>query len=221
MLKKLFRARFGRAAEPGRTLAGPADLRVGDLLTFKHRLSLPPEVQGQTFEVSRVGTYQYEDGLHPQLTLDGAEAGRVYLSFKASDAAEICLSKTTPRKHVLRLFAEDAFGALWEEDFADLEVVEKLEDYEGWLADSYSQVKKWAEGYFYDRDCRGEDLSRFQDDDSEELRCHECEDATGAYGVAVEVWGDGETEVSLEVNCPADVIESMWPGEGGEGDRDG
>ena len=215
MLKKLFRARFGRAAEPGRTLASPADLRAGDLLTFKHRLSLPPDVQGQTFEVARVDTYQYEDGIYPQLTLEGAEAGRFFLGFKASDAAALCLSKTAPRKDVRRLFAEDAFGALWEEDFVYLEVVEKLAAYDGWLADGYSQVKKWSEGYFYDRDCRGEKLSNFQDDDAEELRYHECEDATGRFGLTVEVWTDGETEVTLDVNCPADVIESMWPGEGG------
>ena len=215
MLKKLFRARFGRATEPGRTLASPADLRAGDLLTFKHRLSLPPDVQGQTFEVARVDTYQYEDGIYPQLTLEGAEAGGFFLGFKASDAAALCLSKTAPRKDVRRLFAEDAFGALWEEDFVDLEVVEKLAAYDGWLADGYSQVKKWSEGYFYDRDCRGEKLSNFQDDDAEELRYHECEDATGRFGLTVEVWTDGETEVTLDVNCPADVIESMWPGEGG------
>ena len=215
MLKKLLRARFGRSAEPGRTLASPGDLRAGDLLTFKHRLSLPPNVQGQTFEVSRVGTYQYEDGMYPQLTLDGAEAGRIYLGFKASDAAELCLSKAAPRKDVRRLFSEDAFGALWEEDFADLQVAEQLAAYDGWLADSYSQVKKWSEGYFYDRDCRGEKLSNFQDDDAEELRYHECEDATGRFGLTVEVWADGETEVTLDVNCPADVVDAMWPG----GDR--
>ena len=218
MLKKLLRARFGRAAEPGRTVATPADLRAGDLVTFKHRLSLPPALQGQTFEIAKVGTYQYEDGIYPQLVLDGAEGGRVYMSFKASDAADLCLSKAAPRKDVRRIFAEDAFGALWEEDFADLDVIEKPSAYEGWLADSYSQVKKWAEGYFYDRDCRGEDLSAYQDDDAEELRCHECEDASGRYGLTVEVWADGETEVSLDVNCTADVIESMWPGDHG-GDR--
>ena len=218
MLKKLLRARFGRAAEPGRTLTGPADLRTGDLLTFKHRLSLPPDVQGQTFQVSRVDTYQYEDGIYPQLTLDGAEAGRVFLGFKATDAVEICLSKTAPRKDVRRIFAEDAFGALWDEDFVDLEVVEKLDAYDGWLADAYSQVKKSSEGYFYNRDCRGEELSSFLDDDAEELRYHECEDTTGRFGLTVEVWTDGDTEVTLDVNCPADVIESMWPG---EGDGDG
>ena len=214
MLKKLLRARFGRAAEPGRTLQGPGDLQAGDLLTFKHRLSLPPDVQGQTFEVSKVVAYQYEDGIHPQLTLDGAESGRVYLGFKDGDAAELCLSKDAPRKDVLRLFDEDAFAALWEDDFASLDVLEKPNGYDGWLAESYAQVKKWVEGYFYDRDCRGEKLSAHQDDDGEELRYHECEDATGRFGLTVEVWGDGETDVSLDVYCPADVIDAMWPGEG-------
>ena len=73
-------------------------------------------------------------------------------------------------------------------------------------------MKKWAEGYFFDRDCRGETLSQYEDDDSEELRYHECEDASGRFGLTVEVWADGDTEVSLDVNVPPDVIESMLPG---------
>ena len=215
MLRKLFRARFGdKSADTGRRLAGATDLRQGDLLTFKHRLALPPSVQGETFEVAKVGSYEYEDGLYPQLALDGAEAGRIYLSFKADDATELCLARDLPRKDVLKMFGEEAFATLWDEDFVDLAVAEPLDAYDGWLADGYAQTKKWAEGYFYDRDCRGEDLSQYQDDDSEELRYHECEDASGRFGLTVEVWGDGDTEVSLEVNCPPDVIESMWPGDG-------
>ena len=215
MLRKLFRARFGdKSADTGRRLAGATDLRQGDLLTFKHRLALPPSVQGETFEVAKVGSYEYEDGLYPQLALDGAAAGRIYLSFKADDATELCLARDLPRKDVLKMFGEEAFATLWDEDFVDLAVAEPLDAYDGWLADGYAQTKKWAEGYFYDRDCRGEDLSQYQDDDSEELRYHECEDASGRFGLTVEVWGDGDTEVSLEVNCPPDVIESMWPGDG-------
>ena len=215
MLRKLFRARFGdKSADTGRRLASATDLQQGDLLTFKHRLALPPSVQGETFEVAKVGSYEYEDGLYPQLALDGAEAGRIYLSFKADDATELCLARDLPRKDVLKMFGEEAFATLWDEDFVDLAVAEPLDAYDGWLADGYAQTKKWAEGYFYDRDCRGEDLSQYQDDDSEELRYHECEDASGRFGLTVEVWGDGDTDVSLEVNCPPDVIESMWPGDG-------
>ena len=214
MLKKLFRARFGdKSADSGRRLETVADLRSGDLLTFKHRLVLPPSVQGQTFEVSKVGTYEYEDGMYPQLTLDGAEAGRIYLSFKDGDATELSVSKEAPRKDVLKLFDEEAFSALWDEDFADLEVGAQLDGYDGWLGTSYSQTKKWAEGYYHDRDCRGEQLSKYQDDDAEELRYHECEDSSGRFGLTIEVWGDGDTEVSVDVNCSPDVIEAMWPGD--------
>ena len=215
MLRKLLRARFGKrqdGPDPDRPLNSANDLKAGDLVTFKHRLALPSSIQGQTFEVSSVSVYEYEDGLYPQLTLDGAEGGRLYLGFKASDPAQLSLSRHAPRADVLRLFDEDAFAGLWEDGFAELDVATPLDDYQGWLGERYAQVKNWAEGYYYDRDCRGETLSEYQNDDSEELRYHECEDPSGRFGLTVEVWGDGETEVSLEVHCSADVIESMWPG---------
>ena len=213
MLKKLFRARFSKGdAEGARTLESATDLAAGDLVTFKHRLALPGDVQGQTFEVSSVGAYEFEDGLYPQLTLDGAEAGRIFLSFKAGDASELCLSRAVPRRDVLKLFDEDAFSALWDDDFAHLQVASRLDAYDGWLADAYSQVKKWAEGYYHSRDRRGETLSQYADDDSEELRYHECEDASGRFGMTVEVWGDGETEVTLDVNVAPDVVDALFPG---------
>ena len=62
--RKLFRR--GGSEPGGRRLEGPGDLSPGDLLTFKHRLALPPNVQGQTFEVSSIATYEFEDGLHPR-----------------------------------------------------------------------------------------------------------------------------------------------------------
>lgn len=213
MLKKLFRARFSKADDnDARTLESPADLAAGDLVAFKHRLALPGDVQGQTFEVSSVGAYEFEDGLYPQLTLDGAESGRIFLSFKAGDVSELCLSRELPRRDVLKLFDEGAFSALWDDDFADLEVVSRLDAYDGWLADAYSQTKKWAEGYYHSRDRRGETLSQYADDDSEELRYHECEDASGRFGMTVEVWGDGETEVTLDVNVAPDVVDALFPG---------
>ena len=213
MLKKLLRARLSKGdANDARTLESPADLAAGDLVTFKHRLALPGDVQGQTFEVSSVGAYEFEDGLYPQLTLDGADSGRIFLSFKAGDASELCLSREVPRRDVLKLFDESAFSALWDDDFADLEVVSRLDAYDGWLADAYSQVKKWAEGYYHSRDRRGETLSQYADDDSEELRYHECEDASGRFGITVEVWSDGETEVTLDVNVAPDVVDALFPG---------
>ncbi|MDE0192189.1 MAG: hypothetical protein OXQ90_12600 [Gammaproteobacteria bacterium] len=213
---KLVRSRFRRDKEEGRRLERPADLLAGDLVSFKHRLALPKDVQGRTFEVASVATYQYESGIEVQFSLVGEEGTKFYLGLDPKESQpELCLSRDLKRKDVLKLFDEDAFAGLWdEEEFAELDVAEPLERYAGWLADGYSQVTKDAVGFYYDRDCRGETLSMRQDDDSEELRYHECEGSNDSFGLNVEIWGDGETDVSLEVYCGSDVIESMWPGDG-------
>ena len=79
------------------------------------------------------------------------EGGRVHLAYAARDVSELTLSRDVPRGDVLKLFDEAAFAALWEDGFADLEVVSALPEYEGWLATRYSQAKKWTEGYYHDR----------------------------------------------------------------------
>ena len=74
---KLVRSRFRRDKEDGRRLERPADLLAGDLVSFKHRLALPPDIQGRTFEVASVATYQYESGIEVQFTLLGEEGTKV------------------------------------------------------------------------------------------------------------------------------------------------
>ena len=214
---KLLRSfRRNRDAQGQRRLDRPTDLKAGDLVSFKPRLALPPEIQGRTFEIASVATYQYESGIAVQLTLVGEDHDKFYLGFDPGESQpELCLGRDVPRRDVQRLFDEDAFAGLWDEDeFAQLDVAAPLDRYDGWLADAYAQVKKDAVGFYYDRDCRGESLSMRRDDDSQELRYHECEGSNDSFGLSVEIWGDGETEVSLEIYCRADVIESMWPGGG-------
>ncbi len=210
MFRKLWRSHFGKTNEQ-RRISSPGDLTSGDLITFKHRLVLPPSLQGQTFEISSVAAYEYDDGLYPQLTLDGPNGDRIFLVFKETSPNQLYLSRVAPRSDVLNIFDEQEFATLWEEDFAEISLVNRLPEYDGWLGDRYTQTKKSAEGYYHDRDCRGKEIS---DNEGEELRYHECEDGSSQFGMSVEIYGDGETEVSLEVHCNSDVIESMWPGEG-------
>ena len=197
-----------------RQLEDVRDLAAGDLLTFKQRLALPEPIQGQTFEVSDVATYQYEDGVYMSLTLVGEQRNKVTLGFDPDDAhGEIDLGIVVPRNDVLTLFDEDAFARLWDATPGiELEVIAKPDAYEPWCANRYTQVISDGVGFYFDRDCRGETLSTRHDDDSEELRYHECEGDDDRFTLSVEIWGDGETEVSLEVSCPPDVVETMWPG---------
>lgn len=214
VFRRLFGGGSGKDDEGARELENAGDLAAGDLLTFKHRLLLPPALQGQTFEVASVATYQFDDGMYTELTLVGEQRNKIHLGVDPRDAAaRFDLSITVPRNDVVTVFDEDNFAQLWDDDGPTaLTVVEAMPKYEGWLCDSYNQVVNNGVGYYFDRDCRGESLSTRQDDDSEEFHYHECEGEDDQFTLTVEVWGDGETDVSLEVSCPGDVIETMWPG---------
>ena len=208
-LRAILRSRFG-SKKSARTVATAGDLRSGDLISFKHRLALPSDVQGKTFEVESIAAYEYEDGVYPQLTLAGETGDRLFLLFRDKDPRKLTLARMVPKRDVVRLFGENEFSTLWDEGFADLDRVEKMPEYGGWTALRYSQTRNSAEGYFHDKDCRTVQIG---DDEGEEFRAHECEDPSGRFGLCVEVYGDGTTEVTAEVFVDADVIDAMWPGE--------
>ncbi len=207
----MFKKFFGGNDAP-RTLTDPVQLQVGDIVAFKQRRSLPNGLQGQQLEVTKVGGYQYaETEVTKELTLRSEDNKTYYLSVDDNDGDPLlCFSVKVPESMVLTLFDEEEFSQLWGDDFVTLMVKEKPEELASWLADSYTQRMKEGEAYYYNHDCGGKVP---EDDEGEELRYHECVgDVEGRY-LSVEVWGDGDTDVSLVAICPGDVVEEMWPSE--------
>ena len=196
-----------------RTLSNPAELKIGDIVALKERRSLPPELQGQQLEVTHVGTYQYSSSIEKEFTLRSADSTSYYMSVDDNDGDPIlCFTNKIPRESVLEIFNEDEFARLWEPEFINLKVQSKPEQYASWLTDNYHQIIKDEEGYYYNHDCTEKPPSRRIDDDGEELRYHECEGAPdNNRSLIVEVFGNGETNVFLEVSTPLDVIDELWP----------
>lgn len=207
----MFKKFFGGDKSGPRTLTDPSQLQAGDIVAFKERRSLPAELQGQQLEVTKVGGYQYsETEITKELTLRSEDNKTYHLSIDDNDGDPLlCFSIKIPESLVLSIFDEDEFSELWGEDFITLTVKEKPAELANWLADSYTQRMKEGEAYYYNRDCGGV----VPQDDGEELRYHECVGDVDSRYLSVEVWGDGDTDVSLVAFCPVDVIEEMWPGE--------
>ena len=213
MLGKLFRSFTGKSGDDTpRSPTGVGDLQPGDILTFKQRRTLPDEMQGGSYEVASIGSYQYEDGLHTQLTLVSQDRSKLYLSFDSKDSeAELCWSKPVGRTAVLELFAEDQFSELWEDGFSNLQTTALPEQFAGWLVGSYEQTKNEATCYFFDEDMRGKRLSNVMDDNSEELRYHECTGEDDRFALTIEISANGETDITLDVYSPSDVIDTIFP----------
>ncbi len=207
MFKKIFGGN-----DMARTLTDPSQLQSGDIVAFKQRRSLPDELQGQQLEVTKVGGYQYsETEITKELTLRSEDDKTYYLSIDDNDGDSLlCFSIKLPESKLFTLFDESEFSELWGDDFVTLTVKEKPEELASWLADNYTQRMKEGEAYYYNRDCGGVVP---EDDEGEELRYHECVGNVDTRCLSVEIWGDGDTDVSLVVLCPIDVIDEMWPSE--------
>lgn len=207
----MFKKLFGGNDAP-RTLTDPFQLQVGDIVSFKQRRSLPDQLQGQQLEVTKVGAYQYsETEITKELTLRSEDSKTYYLSVDDNDGDPLlCFSIKLPESRVLTLFDEEEFSQLWGDDFVTFPVKEKPEELASWLADHYTQRMKEGEAYYYNHDCGGKVP---EDEEGEELRYHECVGDIESRYLSVEVWGDGDTDVSLVAICPVDVIEEMWPSE--------
>ena len=207
MFKNLFSS---KKDDSKRRLETPSQLAIGDIISLKYRESLPPDLREKTFEVTKVGTYEYASGASKEVVLKGEDNNLHFLSMDEEDGEiSLCFSKKIPRQQVLALFDEQAFSELWEEDWTELTLQEQPEALNGWVCEQYTQTIKEQEAYYYERDTQGENLS--EADDGDELRYHECEGSDDHYGLNIEIWGDGSTDVFLQVYCPTDVIEEMWP----------
>ena len=215
MFGKLLRSlRGGSARAAHRQVRHLGDVLPGDLISFKPRRLLPPSLQGETVEVSQVTTYQYEGAVCWQLDLVDTHRQRLYLSFERDcPDGQLCLSKPISRHDVQRLFGESQFGLLWEPGYCELVAQTQPAELDGWLARRYTQTANFSEGYLLTEKVSGP-VSSQEDDGSEPFRYHECEGDDDAYGLSVEVWADGDTDIALDLTVSADVVERIWPADG-------
>ncbi len=212
----MFGKLFGKKDKtPTRVLNSPEQLQMGDIVEFSDSLKLPEELRNSSLEVTSISTYQYEDGQAPCFMLRDSLNNVVSLTIDNSDGEQLlCLGREIPEKTVLTLFSADDFASIWEEQQAHLNIQQQPNELQGWITTQYKQSNaQEGIGFFYKADLRGQTLSHLkQDDDSgEEFRYFECEGADDRYGISIETWSDGKTDVSLEVNLPYEIIENLWP----------
>jgi len=205
---------FGFGKKKLRQLDNVDQLKEGDIVSFKDRPPLPISLQGKDFEVIQVAGYQYNSDNQNDFTLKSADDQIISLCVEQEDGeVYLCISRKIPQNQVLSLFNEDDFSMLWGEDYPQLEVQQVPNDLQDWVDRVYEQKMKDGTAFYYKRDLREQPPSQYEDDDSMEMRYHECEGQSGDFGLTVEIYEDGETDVSLVAYVPLDVIDDLHPAE--------
>lgn len=188
-------------------LTHPRDLRKGDIIKFGF---LPQEeLSNARFEVVAVNTYDFDRQSY-SLTLKGDKDNRIWLTVNSEDGEEyLAIAKKLTREQVKSVFSPDEFAQVFQEGAGtELDVRSIPEGFAGWLSDAlYTEAEDCSQGYYHEGDLRyGEARESYP------LDFYLLEDDSEEFAVEIEVYEEGETEVSGVVYHPVSAIEEMWPG---------
>ncbi|MFT4924052.1 MAG: hypothetical protein ACI8WB_000130 [Phenylobacterium sp.] len=210
----MFSKFFKKKTAPVRHLTHPSQLNVGDMIQLIDSFALPPELKGQTLRVDAINTYQYQYDNEFELLLKGDSNKSIFLVVENDDGEEWAnFSIKVPRQTVEDLFGLDQFAEIF--DVEDLVTIKRLNEVKGlerWSTDTYTQKSAPNTGYFYEKDYRNETIPKHAEDGGEPVECISLADSDDDFAVNIEIWDDGETDVSLTVSRPLSDIVDLFPG---------
>ncbi len=208
MFKKLANAFFSKEKEVERKLSTVADLLVGDIVTFKQRSELPHFLQGVDAEVTALGCYEYHDENEREVTLKTVQGDVFFLSLINDDGeCYLSFSKKLSDANVAALFEENLFSDIFEEEVFSKNLCLQTEPegkLAGWFDDNYNQTVKAIQGFYHPN-------SGTPSGKGQEFLSHYCEAKNDDYGLQIEIWEDGKTDVFALCCCSEDVIQDLWP----------
>lgn len=197
-----------------RTINQAKDLMVNDIIALTDSFALPERLRAQQFQVTAINSYEFENKTQTEWVLSGNDDNELYLSLDVDDKTFLKFSIKIEHQDVESLFDLDDFATIFDEPGnANLARKNDSETSSGWTGEHYQQSVYSQVGYFHRKDHRQEKLSEFEGEDSgEQFEFYQLLDQDQYYGVELEVWQDGDTDVFLTMYRPTTDIVDMYPG---------
>jgi hypothetical protein len=209
-----FKSIFSKEQPQLRQVNHVSELKQGDAVEFSDSFALPEQLRKQSFTVTEVNTYQYERSVSNEFVLKGFHPEPIYMSYEKDDDEWLNLSIKINRDTVAQLFDLDNFSEIFdEESITELALQQELTEFTNWLAPIYFQHCYAERGYFYPKDFRPGRPPSHQDDQSQECDSFGLTSSDEKFSVDVEVWADGDTDVSLTIHRPLSDIIGLYPGD--------
>lgn len=204
---------FGKE-EKQRTLTSPNELNTGDIIVLTDSFALPESLRQQQFQVSSVNSYEYEEQTQTEWVLTGINELEIFLSLDVDDKTYLKFALKIEHQDVECLFDLDNFSELFDEPGqAFLNRQQDNEKTTNWTNEQYQQSLFAKVGYFHRKDHRSENLSPYEGKESgEQFELYQLLDQNQSFGIEVEVWQDGDTDVFLTMYRPFSDIVDMYPG---------
>ncbi|OUR99190.1 hypothetical protein A9Q81_11475 [Gammaproteobacteria bacterium 42_54_T18] len=201
LFKSIFRSGELKSEEGLSHISG---LKIGDMIELDNDFSLPSMLRGNTFQVVLRALYEYEEAEEIEWVLKGDDGTTVFLSYDSDDGDEIVTFglKLTPAD-VENIFNLEEFSAVFDDEYsAVLTDVSAVENYSAWLGAKYLRTEYAEPGYYHksgELSGQGEPFDHFE-------LVSDC----GNFGLNIEVWDGGETDVSISMSRPLNIIKNYW-----------
>jgi hypothetical protein len=212
--KKTFSKLTGKSTSEPRKLSQVNQLLAGDIIVLTDSFALPESLRKQEFQVKAVNSYEFERNTQTEWALMGENNTEIFLSLAVDDTTELKFSLKIAHEDVETLFNLEHFGEVFDEPgqaFLDKQSDTSLTS--GWSSDQYQQNVFAKVGYFHRKDHRNENLSSYEGSDAgEQFELYALFNEDQSYGIDIEVWQDGDTEVCLTLFRPLSDIVDMYPG---------
>lgn len=198
-----------------RQLESVNDLQTGDIISLATLIKLPRALHERSLEIIHIATNEFEHDCERVLTLKSDDNQLVYLSIENTDGEQtLCFSKSLARADVESLFDMEAFAGIFDPAHIRLAAEHIPAHLTGWMREGdYQQSSFDVQGFYHDKDYF--EQGKITDSITEagkEFRVHYLESAEDSdFGLSAEVYGDGETEIYLNVYSSQHAIKDMWP----------
>lgn len=206
---------FKSKKEPERQLNHASELKKGDMFTVIDSFAYPAWLKGQTLRVIDIQTYQYQHSSDTEFVLESDSGQVVFLQIEQEDGEQWAnFSIKVQRDEVEDIFGLDHFARIFDEESLTHITVQNIpERFTQFLANSYQQSESPFVCYFHNKDYRNQALPRYEQEGGElcEMICLESDDK--GFGLNIEIWDGGETEVSLTLTRPITDIVDLFPGD--------
>tara|TARA_R110001583_G_scaffold12280_12_gene54693 strand:+ start:14223 stop:14867 length:645 start_codon:yes stop_codon:yes gene_type:complete len=209
-----FKNVFNKKNKPEqRKLTQVNQLLVGDIIVLTDSFALPETLRNQQLQVTAVNSYEYEQSIQSEWTLQGNNALLLFLSLDVDDATELKFGLKIAPEDVETLFDLDRFSEVFDEPgeaFLERKTDNNLTT--SWSSEQYQQSTFAKVGYFHRKDHRSENISTYEGKDSgEQFELYALYNEDQSKGIDIEVWQDGDTDVFLTLFRPLTDIIDMYP----------
>nr|VFJ73252.1 MAG: hypothetical protein BECKFM1743C_GA0114222_107153 [Candidatus Kentron sp. FM]VFJ77384.1 MAG: hypothetical protein BECKFM1743A_GA0114220_109801 [Candidatus Kentron sp. FM]VFK20781.1 MAG: hypothetical protein BECKFM1743B_GA0114221_107282 [Candidatus Kentron sp. FM] len=213
LLKSLFRSRQEAGQDTSRVLEHPKDLQLGDIVEFG--FTGQQRISNQSLRVEDIDTCDLGGEQHKKtvFTLRGTGTEEIRLAVVDNGQGErIELGCPVFPEDVARIFDQDAFIDLLDPETGVHHILERdgePEQLAGWTASVYRQ-EAGHNAYYHPGDYRFRQLPDFEEDNAFSYYFLVSDDRQ--FGLEVQVYDGGRTNVYLLVYLPISRIEELWPG---------